>query len=507
MVGPVAKRVAVGWLVDAHTVSLRRACRVLDLSTATWRYARRGRVDNAQLLARLQAHAAVRPRYGYRRLHTLVAREGLVANRKRVHRVYREAGLQVRLRRRKGLARGERVPLPLPNGPRERWSMDFTLDTLADGRTFRTLNIVDDFTRECVAIEVDRSLPGRARGAGARATRRDDRLAEDPGQRQRAAICRPHARRLGLSPGRRAALHPSGETDRERVRGELQREVSRRVSERALVSQRCRGAADYRGLARRLQHGAAAPLARPADAGGLRRSRLRGPRSGVGGLLGGCSEHDGPPTNPGGTHTIRVANLGGRSQPPLGGDRLRSCGLRSVFSMPIACGRQRTGVIGLDSPRFTAATPPTSADLTLLRAIATHAANGITNARLFHDTATDCGRRHRLAGQQQRSGPEVLRTTPGARRSAGEVIGNSAALRQVLTHVDLVAPTDSTVLLVGETGTGKELIARAIHDRSRRARSAFVAVNCAALPEALVESELFGHERGAFTGAVTRKLG
>ena len=74
--------------------------------------------------------------------------------------MYREAGLQVRRRRRKRLTRGERVPLPAPSQRRERWSMDFTLDTLADGRAFRTLNIVDDFTRECVAIEVDRSLPG-----------------------------------------------------------------------------------------------------------------------------------------------------------------------------------------------------------------------------------------------------------------------------------------------------------------------------------------------------------
>jgi putative transposase len=121
---------------------------------------RRGRVDNAGLLARLQAHAAERPRFGYRRLHTLLAREGVVANHKRVHRVYRDARLQVRRRRRKQLTRGERQPLPRPGRPGERWSMDFMLDTLADGRTFRLLNIVDDFTRECVAIEVDRSLPG-----------------------------------------------------------------------------------------------------------------------------------------------------------------------------------------------------------------------------------------------------------------------------------------------------------------------------------------------------------
>lgn len=81
-------------------------------------------------------------------------------NHKRVHRLYRAAGLQVRRRRRKRLTRAERTSLPPPTRRLERWSMDFTVDTLTDGRGFRTLNIVDDFTRECVAIEVDRSLPG-----------------------------------------------------------------------------------------------------------------------------------------------------------------------------------------------------------------------------------------------------------------------------------------------------------------------------------------------------------
>jgi putative transposase len=160
VVGPSAKRVAVGWLVDAQAISLRRACRVVGLSTATWRYQRRRRVDDRELLARLQAHAAVRPRFGYRRLHTLIAREGVVANHKRVHRIYREAGLQVRRRQRKRITRNARVALPPPSRRGERWSMDFMRDTLADGRAFRALNIVDDFTRECVAIEVDRSLPG-----------------------------------------------------------------------------------------------------------------------------------------------------------------------------------------------------------------------------------------------------------------------------------------------------------------------------------------------------------
>jgi formate hydrogenlyase transcriptional activator len=88
-----------------------------------------------------------------------------------------------------------------------------------------------------------------------------------------------------------------------------------------------------------------------------------------------------------------------------------------------------------------------------------------------------------------------------------EIVGSSAALRKVLSELGKVAPTDSTVLITGETGTGKELIARAIHKRSRRSSRAFISVNCAAIPQSLIASELFGHEKGAFTGALQRRLG
>jgi len=88
-----------------------------------------------------------------------------------------------------------------------------------------------------------------------------------------------------------------------------------------------------------------------------------------------------------------------------------------------------------------------------------------------------------------------------------EIVGDSPALQAVLARVAKVAPTDSTVLIMGETGTGKELIARAIHKRSRRSSRAFISVNCAAIPTTLIASELFGHERGAFTGALQRRLG
>jgi putative transposase len=238
VVGPSAKRVAVGWLVDAQTTSVRRACRVVGLSTATWRYRRRGRVDNQALLARLQAHAAVRARFGYRRLHTLIAREGLVANHKRVHRVYREAGLQVRRRRRTRITHGERMPLPRPSGRGERWSMDFMRDTLADGRAFRTLNIVDDFSRECLAIEVDRSLPG------ARVVRVLERLQTTTGL-PRTIVVDNGPEFVGRTleawayhaPGP-TALYPTRQADRERVHRELQWQVSGRVLERTLVRQR-----------------------------------------------------------------------------------------------------------------------------------------------------------------------------------------------------------------------------------------------------------------------------
>ena len=106
--------------------------------------------------------------------------------------------------------------------------------------------------------------------------------------------------------------------------------------------------------------------------------------------------------------------------------------------------------------------------------------------------------------------PDVHRRDSRGGRSEADldgIVGRSSALRQVLQLVEMVAPSDSTVLLLGETGTGKELIARAIHNRSRREKRTFVKLNCAAIPTGLLESELFGHERGAFTGAIAQKVG
>ncbi len=115
--------------------------------------------------------------------------------------------------------------------------------------------------------------------------------------------------------------------------------------------------------------------------------------------------------------------------------------------------------------------------------------------------------RHAVEGERARR--DVVRLRGELERAAGfeELVGSSPAMRQVFEMVGQVAPTDATVLLRGETGTGKELVARAIHRRSARREKPFVAVNCTAVPRELMESELFGHEKGAFTGAVSRRVG
>jgi PAS domain S-box-containing protein len=121
-------------------------------------------------------------------------------------------------------------------------------------------------------------------------------------------------------------------------------------------------------------------------------------------------------------------------------------------------------------------------------------------------TATDIEDRKR-AEERVRKENVALREEIDKASMFEEIVGSSAALKEVLSRVSQVAPTDATVLLTGETGTGKELIARAIHKRSHRSAKAFVTVNCAAIPAALIGSELFGHEKGAFTGALQRRLG
>lgn len=159
MVGPQAKRTAVVVLMTERGFGVTRACGLMGISRSLYRYRSR-RADSAPLRARIEEIAAVKRRYGYRRVYLRLRREGWEVNRKRVYRLYREAGLAVRRRKRKRIGLFERKPLPKPTAANVNWSMDFVADGLIGGRRLRCLTIVDDCTRECLAIEVDTSLTG-----------------------------------------------------------------------------------------------------------------------------------------------------------------------------------------------------------------------------------------------------------------------------------------------------------------------------------------------------------
>ncbi len=159
MVTPAAKRDAVAHLQIGHEVSQRRACKVLQVDRSSVRYRSR-RPDDAPDRARIRNLALERRRFGYRRLHLLLAKQGLAMNQKRAQRLYREEGLSVRKRNGRKRAVGTRAPLSLPLSPNERWSIDFVSDRFTDGRPFRILSLIDDFSRECLALIPDTSLPG-----------------------------------------------------------------------------------------------------------------------------------------------------------------------------------------------------------------------------------------------------------------------------------------------------------------------------------------------------------
>jgi putative transposase len=143
-----------------RAMGVTRACGLVGISRSLFGYESRRSGEDAELTGRMTVIAAQKRRYGYRRIHVLLQREGWLANHKRIWRLYSKAGLSVRKRRRKRIAAVERTALPSPTGPNQSWSMDFVSDGLAYGRRFRCLNVVDDYTRECLAIEVDTSLPG-----------------------------------------------------------------------------------------------------------------------------------------------------------------------------------------------------------------------------------------------------------------------------------------------------------------------------------------------------------
>ena len=149
----------MNWAIEEHGYSQRRACALVGMHPKTYRYVS-VRTDDAGLRATLKALAQERRRFGYRRLHILLKRAGVAVNHKRVFRLYREERLTVRRRGGRKRAIGTRAPMAIPQGPNQRWSIDFVADVLSDGRRFRILAVVDDFTRECLALVVDTSLSG-----------------------------------------------------------------------------------------------------------------------------------------------------------------------------------------------------------------------------------------------------------------------------------------------------------------------------------------------------------
>jgi formate hydrogenlyase transcriptional activator len=176
--------------------------------------------------------------------------------------------------------------------------------------------------------------------------------------------------------------------------------------------------------------------------------------------------------------------------------RLLDEGLRSAICIPLLRGGRALGALNVASTREAAFA---AEDVELLTQIGNELAIAVENALAFRQIEE---LKDKLA-QEKLYLEDEIRTE----YDFEEIVGDSHSLKRVLHDVETVAPTDSTVLVQGESGTGKELIARAIHNLSGRRQRTFVKVNCAAIPTGLIESELFGHEKGAFTGAIGQKIG
>ena len=176
--------------------------------------------------------------------------------------------------------------------------------------------------------------------------------------------------------------------------------------------------------------------------------------------------------------------------------RLVGAGLQSLCCIPLISRNRVLGTLNVGSRKPNAFTP---SDVDFLSQVASQAAIAIENAKAFQEIAQ---LKDRLAEEKLYLQDEI-RTD----KNFGEIIGDEPAFLRVLEQAATVAPTDASVLILGETGTGKELIARAIHDLSGRREHTFVKLNCAAIPTGLLESELFGHDKGAFTGAIAQKVG
>ena len=175
MVTPAVKREAVAHVRSAFELSERRACRMIGCVRMTVRYRSR-RAADTELRERLRALAHERRRFGYRRLHVLLRREGFIVNHKRLFRIYREERLLVRRRGGRKRALGTRAPMLIPEWPNDRWSLDFVADQFIDGRRLRILVVVDDCTRECLALIADTSI------SGVRVARELDRLRGERGK-------------------------------------------------------------------------------------------------------------------------------------------------------------------------------------------------------------------------------------------------------------------------------------------------------------------------------------
>jgi putative transposase len=160
----------VDWAISEKSYTQRKACDLVGLAPKVYRY-QSVMPDDTGLRQRLRELASQRRRFGYRRLHLLLEREGVRINWKKLYRLYREEKLTVRKRGGRKRALGTRAPMAIPQGANQRWSLDFVSDALSDGRKFRVLCVIDDFSRECLATIADNSLSGE------RVTRELDRIA------------------------------------------------------------------------------------------------------------------------------------------------------------------------------------------------------------------------------------------------------------------------------------------------------------------------------------------
>jgi transcriptional regulator with GAF, ATPase, and Fis domain len=206
--------------------------------------------------------------------------------------------------------------------------------------------------------------------------------------------------------------------------------------------------------------------------------------------------------------SVLVQDLGTEPKLPVFLQSLRQLGIRTYYVFPLTTRRHKLGAIGFGSLHVI---PKTNATLEFLhRAAATIAQ--LLDTTLSSDgltVPTDYSQTPSAVTPRLEPEPQDFDLRDYASRDEAfqEMVGNSAPQQELLRQVRTVAPTDATVLLLGETGTGKELVARAVHRLSPRADSKFVSVNCTAIPTELLESELFGHEKGAFTGAINRHVG